>query len=236
MVATKVFVVQLAVGLPLQYGRVDATDPMDKPWQTGFFKQPVAGPVRLGKLGFEGDGVADLVNHGGEDKAVLCYSSQAYPVWRNEFRQMAGITEHFSIESFADGAFGENLSIAGLSEENVCLGDVYQVGTAKIQVSQPRQPCWKLGRRWRFKQLTALAVSTGRMGWYVRVLGEGAVAAGQEVTLVERSLPSWSISRLNELFYRDRSNLEDATEMANCAVLAESWRSEFRKRIEKHAR
>jgi len=236
VVANKILIVQLAVGLPQQYGRADATDPMDKPWQTGFFKQPVSGSVPLNKLGFEGDGVADLVNHGGEDKAVLCYSSQAYPLWRDEFRQMEGVAERISIESFGNGAFGENLSIAGLSEENVCLGDVYQVGTARIQVSQPRQPCWKLGRRWRLKQLTALAVSTGRMGWYVRVLQEGTVAAGQEVTLLERNLPSWPISRLNELFYRDRSNLEDAAEMANCAVLAESWRSEFRKRLEKRAR
>ncbi|MBA2113206.1 hypothetical protein HOV93_03550 [Planctomycetes bacterium FF15] len=226
-------VLQVAVGLPQQYGSPNATDPMDKPWQTGFFKQPVTGAVRLNRLGFEGDGVADLVNHGGKDKAVLCYSAEHYPVWRAEFQQMEAVSERFPLESFGDGAFGENLTMAGLSEENVCLGDVYEVGSAKIQVSQPRQPCWKLGRRWRLKQLTALAVSTGRMGWYVRVLEEGGVAAGEEMVLAERTLPEWPVSRLNQLFYRDRSNLEDAQEMANCDVLAEAWRSEFRKRIKK---
>lgn len=224
---------QLAVGLPQQYGRVEATDPMDKLWETGFFKQPVEGAVRLNRLGFEGDGVADLVNHGGVDKAVLCYAAQHYPIWRNEFQQLDALADSFPIESFGPGAFGENLTVHGLSEENVCLGDIYEVGTARIQVSQPRQPCWKLGRRWRLKQLTALAVSTGRMGWYVRILEEGTVSAEQEMVLVDRTLPEWPIARLNELFYHDRSNVEDAQAMANCEVLAEAWRSEFRKRVEK---
>ncbi|PQO37125.1 MOSC domain-containing protein [Blastopirellula marina] len=208
---------------------------MDKPWQTGFFKQPVAGSVQLHRLGFEGDGVADLVHHGGVDKAVLCYSAQHYPIWRNEFQQMDALAESFPIESFGPGAFGENLTVSGLAEETVCLGDVYEVGTARIEVSQPRQPCWKLGRRWRLKQLTALAVSTGRMGWYVRILEEGVVSADQDMVLVDRTLPEWPITRLNELFYHDRSNLEDAQTMAQCKVLAEAWRGEFRKRVEKGA-
>ena len=226
---------QLAVGMPQHYGSDEATDPMDKPWQTGFFKRPVSGSVRLNRLGFEGDGVADLVNHGGEEKAVLCYSAEHYPVWRSEFQQIDAIAERLSVESFGAGAFGENLTVSGLSEDSVCLGDVYEVGSAAIQVSQPRQPCWKLGRRWRLKQLTALAVSTGRMGWYVRVMQEGEVSAGQEITLVERPLPEWPVARLNELFYHDRSNLKDAQEMADCTLLAEAWRSEFRKRVEKAA-
>ncbi|WP_144970120.1 MOSC domain-containing protein [Bremerella volcania] len=221
--------------MPQKYGSEEATDPMDKTWETGFFKKPVSISVRLNRLGFEGDGVADTVHHGGVDKAVLCYSAEHYPVWRNEFQRMEAVSERLSIEDFGNGAFGENLTVSGLSEENVCLGDVYEVGSAKVQVSQPRQPCWKLGRRWRLKQLTALAVSTGRMGWYVRVIEEGAVSAGQEMKLIERPLPDWPIARLNELFYHDRSNLKDAQAMADCVVLAESWRSEFRKRIEKSA-
>jgi len=229
-------IVQVAVGMPQQYGSPEATDPMDQPWETGFFKQPAAEAVRLNRLGFEGDGVADPVHHGGMDKAVLCYAAQHYPLWRQEFQQMEAIAEHFPVEQFGEGAFGENLTVSGLSEEKVCLGDVYQVGTAKIQVSQPRQPCWKLGRRWRLKQLTALAVSTGRMGWYVRVIEEGDISAGQAMTLLERTLEDWPIARLNELFYRDRSNLEDAQQMADCDVLADAWRDEFRKRIAKQSR
>lgn len=233
--SVKGVIVQVAVGMPRHYGSDEATDPMDKPWETGFFKQPVSGSVRLNRLGFEGDGVADLVNHGGEDKAVLCYSAEHYPVWRNEFQQIDAIAERLSVESFGAGAFGENLTVDGLSEDSVCLGDVYEVGSATIQISQPRQPCWKLGRRWRLKQLTALAVSTGRMGWYVRVIQEGEVAANQDMTLVDRPLPEWPVARLNELFYHDRSNLKDAQEMADCILLAEAWRSEYRKRVEKAA-
>lgn len=206
---------------------------MDKPWETGFFKQPASGSVVLKRLGFEGDGVADQVNHGGKDKAVLCYSAEHYPVWREEFRQIDAIAQRIPLNEFGPGAFGENLTTSGLSEDTVCLGDVYEVGTATVQVSQPRQPCWKLARRWKLKQLTALAVSTGRMGWYVRVIEEGAVATGEAMVLVDRTLPEWPIERLNELFYHDRSNLIDAEVMAACDLLADSWRDEFRKRIEK---
>lgn len=228
-------IVQLALGMPQEYGNPEATDPMDKPWSTGFFKQPVSSPVSLKHLGFDGDGVADNLNHGGADKAVLCYSAEHYPVWREEFRQIDSIAQRLAVEQFGPGAFGENLTILGQSEDTVCLGDTYEVGQAAIQISQPRQPCWKLGRRWRMKQLTALAVSTGRMGWYVRILREGEVSAGQEVRLIGRLLPDWPISRLNELFYHDRHNVQDAEIMANCPVLAAAWRAEFRKRIEKSA-
>lgn len=229
-------IAQLAVGMPQQYGSTEATEPMDKAWETGFFKLPAKGPVPLKRLGFEGDGVADTVNHGGVDKAVLCYAAEHYRVWRNEFQQIDAIASRIPLNEFGPGAFGENLTVEGLSEGNVCLGDVYELGTAKIEVSQPRQPCWKLGRRWHMKQLTALAVSTGRMGWYVRVLQEGDVSAGEEMRLIERPMEQWPITRLNELFYHDRSNVEDAQKMANCQVLAESWRGEFRKRVEKATR
>lgn len=229
-------ITQVAVGKPQDMGDPAAIDPMDKPWTSGFFKQPVSGDVWLDSLGLEGDGQADLVNHGGADKAVLCYSAEHYPVWREEFSQIDAIRQKLAIQDFGDGAFGENLTITGHSEESVCLGDTYAVGTAKIQVSQPRQPCWKLGRRWRMKELTALAVSTGRMGWYVRILQEGTISTGLDVKLIERPLPDWPISRLNELYYRDRRNLDAAQIMADCPFLAEAWRGEFRKRVEKSNR
>ncbi|MEW4455436.1 MOSC domain-containing protein [Bremerella sp. JC817] len=226
-------VVQLAVGMPKRYGDPESSDPMHRVWTTGFFKQPVEGEVQLNQLGFEGDGVADLVNHGGVDKAVLCYCAEHYPVWRNEFQQIDSLASSFPVKEFGNGAFGENLTVSGLNEETVCLGDVYEIGTAEVQVSQPRQPCWKLGRRWQLKQLTALAVTTGRMGWYIRVLEEGAVAKGQAMQLIERPLPDWPITRVNELFYRDRHNVEDARTMADCPLLAEVWREDFRSRVKK---
>ncbi|MBI1249686.1 MOSC domain-containing protein [bacterium] len=226
-------IVQLSVGMPQVYGDPASDEPMERSWETGFYKQPVEGDRFLSKLGLEGDGVADPVHHGGLDKAVLCYAAEHYPVWRNEIKLLTDLQLSFAVDDFDWGGFGENLTISHLTEQTVCLGDIYQLGTALVQVSQPRQPCWKLGRRWGWKQLTALAVATGRMGWYLRVLEEGAVAQGLEVKLVERTLEDWPISRLNELYYHDRNNLKDSQAMADCPLLAEVWRQDFRRRLEK---
>ncbi|TWT38841.1 MOSC domain-containing protein [Blastopirellula retiformator] len=218
---------QVQIGLPQEYGSADAEDPMDRAWTTGFFKQPTREPVEVDWEGIVGDGVADLVNHGGRDKAILMYASAHYPVWREELGGKVNTAK------FGDGAFGENLSVSHLQEASVCLGDVYQVGTAVLQVSQPRQPCWKLGRRWRLKELTALAVKTGRMGWYVRVLQQGTLQVGDALQLIERPAHDWTIARLNQLFYHDRKNLADAAVLAESPLLAEAWRGEFRKRVDK---
>ncbi|MCC9606330.1 MOSC domain-containing protein [Blastopirellula sp. JC732] len=220
-------IVQLQIGQPKSYGSADAADPMDREWTTGFFKQPTSEPVEVDWEGIVGDGVADRVNHGGRDKAMLVYAAAHYPLWRAELRGQIDEAK------FGNGAFGENLTVSDLDEEAVCLGDVYRVGTALLQVSQPRQPCWKLARRWRLKELTALAVKTGRMGWYVRVLEKGTLQVGDVLQLIERPAPDWTIARLNQLFYHDRKNLDDAAIMAASPLLAEAWRGEFRKRVEK---
>src|ERR1700722_16927674 len=122
------------VGMPRNYGFEDAADTHDKPWTTGFFKAPVDGPIFVGTTNLAGDGQADLKNHGGVDKAVLAYSADHYPRWRDELR----------LPGMPFGAFGENLTIAGLKEELVCIRDIFRVGTVTFEVSQPRQPCWKL--------------------------------------------------------------------------------------------
>jgi MOSC domain-containing protein YiiM len=122
----------IQVSLPRSFGAEGATDPLDRPWVSGFDKQPVAGPVRLGATNLDGDGQADLVYHGGPDKAVLAYSADHYDDWRREL----------AMPALRFGAFGENFTIAGQSEAEVCVGDVWQVGAVTLQVSQPRQPCW----------------------------------------------------------------------------------------------
>jgi MOSC domain-containing protein YiiM len=125
------------IGTPKNYGFEDAVDAHDKPWTTGFFKAPIEDPVFVGTTNLVGDGQADLKNHGGIDKAVLAYSADHYPKWRDELR----------MPDMPCGAFGENLTIVGLSEESVHIGDIFRIGTATFEVSQPRQPCWKLARR-----------------------------------------------------------------------------------------
>jgi MOSC domain-containing protein YiiM len=206
--------VSIQVGLPRAYGREGAVEPMDRPWQTGFFKQPADGPRWLGKTNLDGDGQADLKNHGGEDKAVLAYALSHYPAWRDELRRA----------DLPHGAFGENFTVDGLSEGVVCVGDVYQVGDAVVQVSQPRQPCWKLAWRWRMKDLTARVERTGRTGWYVRVLTEGEVRPGLGLTLLERPFPAWTVSRASQVMRARKHDPVAAGDLAGCDALAASWR------------
>jgi len=204
----------IQVGLPRQLGVEGALDPMDRPWTTGFFKEPVEGPIWLGRTNLVGDGQADRKNHGGPDKAVLAYSAEHYPIWRAELNR----------PDLPYGAFGENFTIAGLTEETVCIGDVYAIGGVRVQVSQPRQPCWKIARRWRIKDLTARVRETGRTGWYLRVLEEGYVEAGMPVELLERPFPQWTVARATGIMHRCREDREAAVALAACPALSAAWR------------
>jgi MOSC domain-containing protein YiiM len=211
------------VGMPRNYGHEDAADTHDKPWTTGFFKAPVDGQIFVGATNLVGDGQADLKNHGGVDKAVLAYSADHYPKWRDEL----------NMPDMPFGAFGENLTIAGLSEQAVCIGDICRIGGVTFEVSQPRQPCWKLARRWRLHELTGLVVRNGRSGWYLRVLEEGWIEAPMPVTLIERPNPEWPIARANRILHHCRTDLPLTLELAEVPRLAASWVEELRERAER---
>ena len=213
----------IQVGMPTSYGSNHAEDPHDKAWTTGFYKTPVAGPVFVGTTNLVGDGQSDLQNHGGVDKAVLAYSADHYPAWRRELH----------LPDMPFGAFGENLTIAGLREESVCIGDIFQVGPVIFEASQPRQPCWKLARRWRMHELTALVVRNGRSGWYLRVIEQGFIEAGMDVDLMERPNPEWSMARANEILYRHRDDLKLTIALAEVPRLAGAWVEELRERAER---
>lgn len=208
-------VVSLQVGLPR------LMDAHGQPWTTATFKDPVSGKVALSWEGLNGDGQADLVNHGGVDKAVLVYSDDHAERWRRELFP----------EGLPPGAFGENFTVQGLTEANVCLGDVFQVGSARVQVSQPRQPCWKQARRYAMNDLVVRIVRTGRTGWYLRVLTEGHVEAGDVMTLLERPHPEWTIERANQVMHVAKTNRELSLELAACPALAQSWVTSLRKRF-----
>lgn len=208
-------VVSLQVGLPR------LMDAHGQPWTTGTFKDPVSGKVALSWEGLNGDGQADLVNHGGVDKAVLVYSDDHAERWRRELFP----------EGLPPGAFGENFTVQGLTEANVCLGDVFQVGSARVQVSQPRQPCWKQARRYAMNDLVVRIVRTGRTGWYLRVLTEGHMEAGDVMTLLERPHPEWTIERANQVMHVAKTNRELSLELAACPALAQSWVTSLRKRF-----
>lgn len=212
----------LQVGLPKDLGVEGAPDPVDRPWSTGSFKAPVAGPVWLGRINLAGDGQADRKHHGGPDKAVCVYPAAHYPAWRADLGK----------PDFPFGAFGENFTVEGLTEEAVCIGDTYAIGEARVQVSQPRQPCWKLSRRWRIKDLALRVQTTGRTGWYFRVLDEGNVAPGLPLVLLDRPFPEWPIARANRVMHGARHDREAAAALAGCPLLSASWRETLTQRAE----
>lgn len=212
----------IQVGLPKTYGYEDAADPHDLSWTTGFFKSPANGPVFVRFMNLDGDRQADLKHHGGVDKAVLAYSADHYPKWREEL----------AMPEMPHGAFGENLTIDGLSEESVCIGDRYRIGDARFEVSQPRQPCWKLARRWRMHKLTGIVVANGRTGWYFRVLEEGLIQAGASVSLIERPNPEWTAARANQILHHRRSDLALTLELAAVPRLSNAWVRELHERAD----
>ncbi|HUA01675.1 MAG TPA: MOSC domain-containing protein [Candidatus Aquilonibacter sp.] len=213
----------IQVGTPKNYGSDEAADAHDKPWTTGFFKTRVAGPIYAGATNLRGDGQADLKHHGGVDKAVLAYSADHYPKWREELR----------IPQMPHGAFGENLTIVSLNEESVCVGDIFGVGPVTFEVSQPRQPCWKLARRWRMHELVRIVVQNGRTGWYLRVLEEGWIEPGMPVVLTERPNPNWTIARANRILHHEKTDLDLTLELADVPRLANAWVEELRERAER---
>jgi MOSC domain-containing protein YiiM len=207
--------ISIQVGKPAVRGVPGSDDPMDQTWTSGIVKSMIEGPVWLGRTNLVGDGQADLVNHGGPDKAVLSYAAAHYPDWRKELER----------PDLPHGAFGENFTIEGLSEQAVCIGDTYTIGEdVVVQVSQPRVPCWKLARRWRMKELMALVEQSGRTGWYLRVLKEGEVRPGLAVSLVERPFPEWTVARASGVM-RTRTKDRAAGALAAVELLAESWRT-----------
>jgi MOSC domain-containing protein YiiM len=202
--------------LTVQVGMPARRDADTDPWFTGIFKSRVEGPVALNKRNLAGDAQADLRVHGGPNKAVMAYSAENYPLWRAELR--------FTQEQLPFGAFGENLTITGLNEQTVCIGDVHQIGTATLQVSQPRSPCWKLARKWTMPDLPKRVVLTKRSGWYYRVLEEGALQAGDKVRLIERIHPDWPIRRITDVTYNIARSPGDLLEMERLEELASQWK------------
>ena len=189
-------------------------------------KHPLAGEVRIGELGIEGDEQGDLRVHGGIDKAVHHYPFEHYASWRDE------MGAHPMLE--APGAFGENISTQGLTEATVCLGDRFELGDVLLEVSQGRQPCWKLNDRFDVPDMARRVQDTGRSGWYYRVLHAGHAQAGDTLTLIERPHPGWPLARLAALLYQrvlDPAQLEPALELP----LVPSWRKIIERRLQHNA-
>lgn len=185
------------------------------PWTSAIIKERVDGPVRVSETNVEGDKQGNPAVHGGPDKAVLVYGAGHYAEWLAELGR-----------ELPHGAFGENLTVVGLDEDSVCIGDTFEVGDdVVLQVTQPRQPCWKIARRWQMKDLTALVDKTGRTGWYNRVMREGQIEAGQAVRLLERPHPEWTVMRATRTIQNRRREMSEANELAQLAELSDAWKT-----------
>ncbi|MGC4096356.1 MAG: MOSC domain-containing protein [Nitrospira sp.] len=201
-------------------GSSDCPDPMDQVWRTGFFKDPTTESIWLAQLNLDGDGQADLENHGGVEKAVNVYPIEHYPYW----------AQTSALGDLTPGAFGENFTTEGLLEGDVCIGDIFEIGESLVQVSQPRQPCWKLARRWRVKDLALRVQETGRTGWYFRVLREGHVQAGNTLMLMERPHPNWTVSSANLVMHHQTNDRQAAQNLADCDYLSSRWHEKLKRR------
>ncbi len=201
----------IQVGMPQQIEEEDEKGM--RVWRTGYIKSAVTGPIWLGLTNLVGDGQADKRSHGGPDQALLAYSADHYAAWHVEL----GI-------ALPPGAFGENFTISGQSETAVCIGDIYAIGEVRIQITQPRGPCSNIGHRWGIPQLTKLVEKSGRTGWYLRVLQEGYVEAGQPLVLIERPNPSWSVTAATRAIRHRHANPAPALELLAVSALGERAR------------
>lgn len=205
----------------VQVGKVAPLGPQGVP--SGFVKRPVSGPVRVGTLNLEGDMQADLRVHGGPDKAVYAYALAHYDTWAAEFPEHVGRLVH--------GVFGENLTIANMREDDICVGDVHAIGSARLQVCQPRQPCFKLGLMFEDDRMPRAMVRNSRSGWYYRVVGEGTLASGDQVALADRPHPDLPLKRLVEIVYHAKASPAELALMARADGIADWLREAAQRRI-----
>jgi MOSC domain-containing protein YiiM len=190
---------------------------------TGIFKEPVEGRIAVRKLNLDGDRQADLTVHGGRDKAVYAYPAEHYSFWREQFPE----------RELSWGMFGENLTLTGLLENEVHIGDHFRVGSAKLMVTQPRLPCYKLGIKFGREDIIKRFLESGKTGFYFAVLEEGEVATGDAISLVHRDEHHIQVADIVRLYRRDKYNLDLFRRVLAVEALPEAWREYFQHRVEK---
>jgi len=196
--------------------------PRDIAWKgytvhTGVWKDPVPGRCRVGRLNLQGDGQGDLAGHGGEHRAVFVYQIESYRYWQEQLERT----------DFVDGQFGENFTVEGLPDDAVCIGDRFQIGTALFEVTQPRVTCYRVGIRMNEPRMPALLTSSGRTGFYFRVLREGEVAAGDEIVKVGEAGERMTVTEVNALLYLPNHARDRLERALRIEALPHGWRSSF---------
>jgi MOSC domain-containing protein YiiM len=208
-------IVSINVGLPRE------VEWRGKAVRTSIFKAPVSGRVRVTRLNAEGDQQSDLSVHGGADKAIYAYPSEHYAFWRNELPDT----------DLPWGAFGENLTTEGLLEDKVHIGDRFRAGSAEFTVTQPRMPCFKLGIRFNRPDMVKRFMHSRRSGFYLAVLREGEIAAGDSFDLVAGDSNRITVTNIVELYAADAANQDLLRQASELSALPESWRRYFRDRL-----
>jgi MOSC domain-containing protein YiiM len=222
---TRMILLSVNVGQPKDVSYFDRKG-REKATTTGIFKEPVAGRVMLRTLNLEGDGQADLNGHGGIYKAAYVYSVENYKFWSDELSRTDFVPA---------GQFGENFTTDGMTDEIVHIGDVFHIGGTLVEVTQPRVPCFKLGIRMGIEGFHKQFAENCRVGFYLRVLEEGEVGAGDEVTRVREASARMTIREIMHLLYFEPDNIEGAKKALEIPALSPGWRQSFVDRIEKAA-
>jgi len=197
--------------------------PQDVSWRastvhTGVWKHAVDGPRMVRRLNVDGDGQGDLAGHGGEQRAVLVYQLDSYRYWQAELHR----------DDFVHGQFGENFTVEGLPDDEVCIGDRYRIGNAVFEVTQPRVTCYRVGIRLDEPRMAALLVSHRRPGFYMRVLTEGEVESGQEITKIASGPERMSVTEMNALLYLPGHSRDDLERALRIPALSPGWQTSLR--------
>ena len=201
--------------------------PKDVGWQghtvhTGIWKQPVDGPRMVRRLNIDGDGQGDLAGHGGEQRAVLVYQMESYRHWQ----------EHLGRDDFEFGQFGENFTVEGLGDDEVCVGDRYRIGEAEFEVTQPRVTCFRVGMRLGEPRMPSLLVAHHRPGFYMRVIAEGQVRAGDEIVRTRTGRHTLSVADIDALLYLPDRDLERLRAAVDIPALSPGWQQSFRELLD----
>jgi MOSC domain-containing protein YiiM len=208
--------------LSVNVGKVESGNYKGKETRSGIFKSLVGHSVSVSELGVSGDEQADLVNHGGPDKAICVYNIDHYSHWEKVLGR-----------SLQHGAFGENFTVRRMTENDVHIGDVFQVGSAVVQISQPRQPCWKLAMKWGLEELPLLVTEEGATGFYFRVLQTGELKAGDVISLRAMHPTRISVAEANRVMHKDKEDIDGINRLLAVDVLSASWVKTFTSRLKR---
>lgn len=192
--------------------------------QSAIFKEEVLYPIQVFLTNLAGDVQADTLHHGGPDKAVCAYAAENYAFFTDKIGQF-----------FPHGSFGENLTISGLREDAIMIGDIFSIGECTLQVSQPREPCYKIAARHNIAQLPVWIKQTGYTGYYFRVLKEGILQAGDSAILKERGAGGITVAEANAIMYSNDVTSEQISQLLNEKALSASWRKQLTKKLASHA-